>query len=146
MPCKSTETVTTIPSTKYRQHGYQLSLFFRPRLHIQCYNLWSFYPFTFRINSLVGLFFNPFWSKVIIICLWSVISFTHFVILLRKSPFVFWRSSGFCSFYFYEIYSHLKTGVYRVIIYVYTIFFQNSPIPWGAATTIVVLITLPDAR
>lgn len=59
---------------------------------------------------------------------------------------MFWKSSGFSFFYFYEIYSHLRTGVYRVIIYVYTIFFQKSPIPWGAATTIVVLITLPDAR
>lgn len=74
--------------------------------------LQSFDPFTFRVNSLVGSFFNPFWSKVVIRFLWSVTSLTHFVILLRKSPFMFWKSSGFCSFYFYEIYSsHFRTGV-----------------------------------
>lgn len=67
--------------------------------------------------------------------------FDIFCNFIKKISFYVWKSSGFCSFYFYEIYSsYLRTCVcvYRVIIYVYTIFFQKSPIPWGAATTIVI--------
>lgn len=61
MPCKSTETVTTIPSTKYRQHGYQLSLFFRPRLHIQCYKpLGSIYQLDHSLIRSDQSYYNMF--------------------------------------------------------------------------------------